>query len=1523
MNAVEGPRNLLVNSGLETDRDRDGRPEGWTVDRSPNGVTIERDGTRARSGRFSLKMAATDEAEVTWYIVRQTVPSLVPQEQYVLSAFVRTDHVRDGAGAYLGVNFYGLDQQRFHFQDSDKRTGSQEWTRLALPFTVPNGTARADVGLVLHGHGTAWFDDVQLEVGPVATEYAPREEDLARAARAAMEFERREKGNVAILRDLLPATPGGLDPDLAAEVARSLDYGVCFLTAQQLSSPLILHPVNFDLLILPYGAAFPADAVESLRAFLRLGGDFLVLGGYPFDELGLLLPSPSYEGGDQGGVREGVNWTPIAELPYEGMDQGTPLFDLSAAGVANWKLGPAPGERASLTLAEEGVGFRLSDESLARWASANSPPVAALPPEAEATLIETRGSREGLSIFFEWDEKDGSRWRKRLVVGQKWQWVGVTHRELEYWHDNPSVGRGGPEDRFHPENAAHCAFGLTSEVLATDQPYWIEVRRIVAGRDRYAGLRHLQVNSRRGETTGATFLAWPPEAITVCDPAQPLDGVVVARTAEGQCALREALTLAGPLTGFSASGQIGTQWWSSENRARWTPLISCFDALGQLRGTALGLIENYRGEYPGSSWAYSAVTDRPLFSPEAPASAPALRQLLTRLVRGVYLYESQPQQHCFREGETPALVTHVANFGRTDFAGAVRVRVSPDQLGPPGGAVLAERSQDVRVAAGDAATLTFEWPAETFERELYPVEVTLLENGAPIDMQRTGLAFWREEVVRQGVRVSYEGGVLAFDGRPQFAIGTQGYWGNISVTATDPLVIDEDFRRLADAGMRVCRIFMSLGERDREDRWRLRDLYLLLAQRHGVAVFMEGLSRPTADPARLEEDGAFAAQAARRYAEVPGLFLDIANEPALRLPEEPEVRQAAFARWLAARYGTEAAWREAWGREADGLAWGQVPLATTNGPWESCRAADADELCAQLMRDWAGAVRAAVRAVDPDRLVSVGQLQGAGWGEVAYDPIVGSYDMDFTNRHYYGPVSGFLPQFREIDQRVRGAAPSVGEFGATEHPAFTAHYAYDTHAGRFRRFQTIPFAAFGSGGLFACSWHWRDPIETVFPCGLVFADGADKPLLPVYRNVGILLRQMEPRSVPPEVYFVLPLRHRRGGSKAAATGACAQAVKGLLSARVDFGTLGEDGLPFRPPLNPPQLGGGRGGGAGGGGQAPPARLLVYPCPYCPPDETMERLAAFVRQGGVLYLSGDLSYAPDRRRTRTDRLETLCGVRFVEEIFPNVAYVRSEAPKGQPAVDEPLTGVAEAIAAAPSIASPGLRVAPTTATVLATAGADPLAVANRVGQGWVVAVFDPVELHDPTDPGLLRALCDLAGVARHPLIPDRPEVQSMTVHGPDGAVGHVVLNTSDQPVRLTFPTEAGEVRLEIPGQCPGFVLERKGQVAAALGTSCEVSGQPLFSSPKQLGVILADEAVVLLPLDEGEFDVQVAAPGLGASPILSLGEFRARQWTELARRPVDGQGTFSIRLRPPEERCIGVLVPATQADSAARVAEALR
>ncbi|MFI5185069.1 MAG: hypothetical protein ACHQNV_11755, partial [Vicinamibacteria bacterium] len=65
------------------------------------------------------------------------------------------------------------------------------------------------------------------------------------------------------------------------EAAR-LDQALAGLPVETLTSPLALGQAlrldRFDVLILPYGSAFPVDAWPAIRAFVRGGGGLVVLG---------------------------------------------------------------------------------------------------------------------------------------------------------------------------------------------------------------------------------------------------------------------------------------------------------------------------------------------------------------------------------------------------------------------------------------------------------------------------------------------------------------------------------------------------------------------------------------------------------------------------------------------------------------------------------------------------------------------------------------------------------------------------------------------------------------------------------------------------------------------------------------------------------------------------------------------------------------------------------------------------------------------------------------------------------------------------------------------------------------------------------------------------------------------------------------------------------------------------------------------------------------------------------------------
>ena len=139
-------------------------------------------------------------------------------------------HVRGavvgGAGAYLGLNYYDHAGDRITWTDTkQKAVGGGDWTRLVETFIVPTGCVRVDLALVLHGHGSAFFDRVQVEVGEAATQWAPREA-------AARPEHTGGVPRVAILKDDIPASGTPSAPETLAATLQG-SYDCSFLTADE------------------------------------------------------------------------------------------------------------------------------------------------------------------------------------------------------------------------------------------------------------------------------------------------------------------------------------------------------------------------------------------------------------------------------------------------------------------------------------------------------------------------------------------------------------------------------------------------------------------------------------------------------------------------------------------------------------------------------------------------------------------------------------------------------------------------------------------------------------------------------------------------------------------------------------------------------------------------------------------------------------------------------------------------------------------------------------------------------------------------------------------------------------------------------------------------------------------------------------------------------------------------------------------------------------------------------------------
>ena len=1163
--------NLIADASFEGAVSAGTLAAGWTSAGTPpgGGANCVTDG-RAHSGRFSHQLIVPDAAPVNWYQIRQSVPGLRPGQTVTLSVYVAAENVRDGAGAYCSLNCYAGAEERIGVFDAPvKVTGAQaDWVRQAVTATIPPRTNQVVVILTLHGHGTAWFDDVQLEEGSQATSYQTSAVDLEAARRAATQRQEAEAlapslrarpgrlGLVAILKDTLPPDGCASSPDRLATWLREAGYGVVFLTGLQLANPFILRgPASgegplppCDLVVLPYGGAFPAPAAQSLKSYLRQRGAFVSTGGYAFDTLLV-----EHEG----------KWLRPDDVPLP-RGPGLPVLSPGQAedAEANWSLGcdvggnkptlkTVPGRLAGETALE----FAVSPMRI--WATATRDVQARLPaPEATGgrqwtvTRFWARGDANTPKLAFEWDEVDGSRWKVNVPLTTEWREVVLTPADLSYWHDNPSVGRGGAGDTFHPERARALQLGLALDIAARDEPHSYQISQVCVQADPLGDLRARPgcLNTRSARIRDAM---WPdPDQIPVFDPANRLEFVTGARPAPDQFVATGA-PWAGRFAGYSATAMISNQGHGfGPNLSRLVPLLQATDRFGRHRGYVGSLVYHYDGFYRGSAAAFFGVTNEDLFSATYPQARALLLNTVAALLRRTYLHDTDTESSSVRPGETVRFRTRASNDGRQAVAAQVRLTVDA--------APAAGQTQSLTLQPGETRDVTFEWPVPAQGvGGLCRFHCDLLVGGQPVDREQNAVVIWPGAAAPGLAAVARQGPYLALGDRPMFLMGSQAYWGqNGSVTARSPLNFERDFSLMQDYGLHFSRSFVPF--KTDSDR-RQSDAMVHLAQQHRVVFYHAPNLSNTAVPEKLAEETALARTLGERYRGVPWLAVDVCNEPSLWVTDETLV--APFNEYLQQRYQTTAALRQAWG--TDEVELGQVKLARISDRWDDLRAYDTHRFLALVQQRWADANRAAVRDADPTRLVSVGLMQNFGDSVHLWDPPVCHANLDFTDRHYYGPTVGQPAQLQSIDQRLVGKPLIMGECGAKDHPTFAAADPWgmgDDDQRYNQRFDYLVHHAFGLGATALCSWHWRDPIEGIFPCGQVRSDRVPRPSASIMRALAFTLGRLRPRYEVPAVAVVVPETHRFGGSRTAVNAALARTGEVLMSCQVDCGFISETQL---------------------------------------------------------------------------------------------------------------------------------------------------------------------------------------------------------------------------------------------------------------------------------------------------------------------------------------------------------------------------
>jgi len=818
----------------------------------------------------------------------------------------------------------------------------------------------------------------------------------------------------------------------------------------------------------------------------------------------------------------------------------------------------------------------------------------------------------------------------------------------------------------------------------------------------------------------ANHLEYAPDQIPIFSVDYALENGAQITASAKQQVFERPLKLDGTFTGWAATACLGM------NRARWVPLLECRDRYGRYRGAAAAMLRVFPEgdpekpgyaalkQYSGTSWAFFGLDNVDLLSLGAPAVEAGFARLVDDLVRDVYIAGSLPVYYSYRQGESPVLEAVIANGGHEPLAGKAEVAV----FGPGGESF--RRSTDFALEPGKIDKLSWTWDKPPFESDFYRYQVTLLDaDGEVIDRVERGFAVWDDDVIAKGSPLVMKNNYMALDGRNRMLFGTDDGPNPYTREMDDPLAYLTDVLMRRDGGIDL---YENLQQYTHWEPWgsifkdpvklekylRRVDAMVQLCHKYGQ-VYMMGMliCAPLASPqSEWDRHAEQVAVLAERYAHVPRLIWYLNGDIPVPLVEVLKEKWNLF---LREKYGTDEALRKAWGELAPKEELGAIPLeqyipiTPANRGWTDAKASDAVHFQSWVIRRWTKRLADVIRRYDRAKPITCEFFSGPGGNGV--DVPMGVEHLDISNIGFFGTCDEFDASLAYSDCRSRGKSMGVGEFGGYTHPLYdwtTMANWHPTRESLIKHYLTVTHACFGLGANHVHSWRWKPTYYLPEPWGMLHSpDRTPRAEYYAFRNTSFFTRTMPPLYSVPRVALLESDSLRLSAMKKywrAGHHAILKAIASAIAAQPgEMLTLNESYLRI------PQE----------------VEVIFYPLAYTVPDDVWNKLKAFVRKGGVLYLSGDPCYDPvSRKRIHPDRLQELCGVRLKRirytPQFENPMELATYYRVGDR--DRKRHGY------------PSLSVECTTARRLyATEQGEPVIVTNRFGTGTVVYSTDPSEL----------------------------------------------------------------------------------------------------------------------------------------------------------------------------------------------------
>ena len=1368
------------------------------------------------------------------------------------------------------------------FKDFVNPTGTSDWERHSYTFTVdPRATYISLRCGIYQATGVAYIDNWTLVRG---TEAKGIDEVLERGRRRT-----ESPGSVAILNAPdMPFIGAPSNPRTIAKIFSAAGLKTQLLSAAELADASVLDPSRFDIVVVPTGQAFPADARLTFIEYLRNGGEFISMGGYAFRRLL---------------SRDGKSWRNADVVLREQLD---------AAMSQEKSLLPNGGFEASQSAPVQGL------ELDAQWRrnSDLSTIVTEAPQEGKfcAKVVVPPDAPLGETKFYlDLPAKPMrmykiSGWLKtQHVVGAGFAYMAVYQydktdtliKHKDFAHARGATDWARSEFQFAPEPGVTRLY-VKVGIYNAHGTAWFDDLRLA----NVTGMEPKPMNTATGKPTDG--LVTSPAQIGAFDADFGLKRVRSMHAAPGQFIVPADVELKHEAKGWAASGVLGY------DNARWIPILQTYDRYDRPRGAAGSIMLNYNGFYGGSSWAYFGVNNADLFADPDGPMAKALQRVAKFLLRETYLHNLKTGECLYRDGEAVKISVVVTNRGVRPQNAFVRIMAGESPLtGSHSAGVVHEERLTVSPESDETVEATFQ--PKTFGSDLYKVSALLVIDAEPVDEMTTGFVVERAEVMRSAAESRFDGNYFTQGGRPMFLFGSDTYSYTYRSSHENPFTWAQDHRAARDAGLNVYENLQYNQPKHKllESDWRAFRAMAQLTQRHNL-VFMPGMligHDVGIDEDQVAEQSAHCADYAQRLHDVSGLHYYINGDYQSRLWKKENNERAVLLwnKWLKQRYGSAAKLKAAWGAEAVTAELGKLPYPPHNSNhWHDRGAIDKLRFLTWLTKRWNVSHVAAVRQHDTTHPIMSEYYSQPFNG---LDLVLTIDGQDVADIGFFArPVHDIdmLPlKIRWNDLRARGKGVCLGEYGVKTHPAWAienggrGYHIVRTEEEQKQLFLTVGSYALGLGACKVQNWCLRDSQSRVFPWGYFYPNQLiPKDVAFTHRNESMIWRHFSPRYVAPGLTVCLANNLRLGNAPTLGTDVAYRAFADLLALHYDFNTIDDYHFDAMPAAT---------------------KVLVYPSPFSINDDAYAKLLTWVQAGGKLLVTGDISYDANRKPTRRARLHELLGVDFVSTRYDSLQ--RSGA-----AVECALAGM-KAAQLRPCITC---KLAGGDALAATKDGA-PVFVRNDVGQGEVYWLADPIELADGDDGkdmrrAIYKAFLDAVGVKPLAIAPDVPWLHVMrqpTAHG----VLHVLYNTKleEGQADVTVQTKAGAVTVCTRNRWPALVAATdNGRVVAvnAYGEA-SVGGKPIVQGTGLKALLSLDghdlresKALLVGPFETGE----LVLPARSASFMAYVGEFRGGEWTTMERVRMG-----KMQLTIDADRATGMILicePDREADWAAKLSEAM-